>query len=93
MLAKRKRHEVLDRFLAEIVIDAENVSLKEDGADHIVDRRGARAVSADRLLDDDARARSYKPFGAEALRQRTEQVGTGREIESADAFVGAKQRL
>src|SRR5271155_887254 len=88
-----QRHEVLHRFLAEIVINAEDVSLEEDGTDHIVDGRGALAVPADWLLDDDARARGYKPFRAEALRQRTEQVRTRREIISADAFVGAKQRL
>ena len=35
----------------------------------------------------------HKAFRAEALRQRTEQVRTRREIISADAFVGAKQRL
>ena len=92
-VGEAQRHEILHRFLAEIVIDAENVALEEDGADHIVDGRGALAVSADWLLDDDARAGRYEPFGAETLRQRAEQVRTGREIVRADAIVGAKQRL
>ena len=58
-----------------------------------VDGRGARTVFANRLLDNDARARGRQAFGAEALRQRAEQVRTGREIVRADAVIGAKQRL
>ena len=53
-VGEAQRHEVLHRFLAEIVIDAEDISLEEDRADHIVDGRGALAVFADWLLDDDA---------------------------------------
>ena len=60
-VGEAQRRGVLHRFLAEIVIDAENISLEEDGADHIVDGRGALAVSADRLLNDDARARVTSP--------------------------------
>ena len=92
-VGEAQRHQVLHRFLAEIVIDAEDVALEENRTKHIVDRRRALAVPADRLLDDDARARSHEPFGAEALRQRAEQVGPRREIVGADAFVGAEQSL
>src|SRR6185437_6249886 len=88
-----QRHEVLHRFLAEVMIDAEDVALEKDGSDHIVDRRRALAIPADRLLDDDARAGARQPFGAEALRQRTKPVRTGREIIGADAVVVAEQSL
>ncbi len=71
-VGEAQRHEILHGFLAEVVIDAENISFEEYRADHIVDGRGALAVFADRLLDDDARTRSYEPFGAKTLRQRTE---------------------
>ena len=56
-VGEAKRHEVLYRLLAEVVIDAEDISLEENRADHIVDGRGAVAISPDRLLDDDARTR------------------------------------
>ena len=57
-VGEAKRHEVLHRLLAEVVIDAEDISLEENRADRIVDGRGAVAIFPDRLLDDDARARS-----------------------------------
>ena len=71
-VGETQRHEILHGFLAEVVINAEDIALEEDGADHIVDGCGALAVSADRLFDDDARTWSYEPFGAKTLRQRTE---------------------
>ena len=60
---------------------------------NVVDGGGALAVFANRLLYDDARTRRYDAFGAKALRQGTEEVRRGREIESADAIIAAKQRL
>ena len=56
-VGETKRHEVLHRLLAEVVIDAEDISLEENRADHIVDGRGAVAIFPDRLLYDDARTR------------------------------------
>ena len=41
-VGETQRHKVLHRFLAEIVIDAEDISLEKYGADHIVDSCGAR---------------------------------------------------
>ena len=81
-VGEAQRHQILNRFLAEIMVDAENVALAEHAADHVVDRRRALAVAADRLLDDDARARSRELLRAKTLRQRAEQVGTGREIKA-----------
>src|SRR5208283_1353001 len=92
-VGEAQRHEILNRFLAEIMVDAENIALAERRADHIVDRRGALAVPADRLLNDDARARGCELLGAKPLRQRAEQVRAGREIIGANAFIRAEQRL
>ena len=86
-------HQVLHRFLAEIVVDAENVALAEHRADHVVDCGRALAVPADRLLDDDARARGREPFGAKPLRQRAEQVGARCKVIGANAFIAVEQRL
>ena len=92
-VGETQRHEVLHGFLAEIVIDPENVALEKHRADNIVDRRRALAISPDRLLDNDARSRSHEAFHAKALRQRAEQVGPCCKIVGADAFIGAEQRL
>ncbi len=53
-VGETQRHEVLHRFLAKIVVDAKNVSFKKDRTNHVVDGRGASAVSADRFLDDNS---------------------------------------
>ena len=92
-VGEAQRHQVLHRLLAEIVVDAEDRALGEDGADVVVDRVGARAVVADRLLDDDARARRREALRAEPLGDRAEEVGAGRKIEGADAFVRPERRL
>ena len=56
------RHDVLDGFLAQVVVDAEDVLLVEDLRDDVGELlRGAKVV-AERLLDDDA-----APFAALAL--------------------------
>jgi hypothetical protein len=49
--------QVLHRFLAEEMVDAEDRVLGEDRAQGVVDGAGTREVAAERLLDDDARAR------------------------------------
>ena len=48
--------DVLDRLLAEEVVDAEDVRLAEDGVHGRVELLRAREIDAERLLDDDARA-------------------------------------
>src|ERR1700722_1441065 len=69
-----QRHKVLHRFLAEVVIYAEDIAFEEYRSDHVVDDGGALGVLANWLLDNDARERRYDAFGAEALRQGTEEV-------------------
>jgi hypothetical protein len=46
--------QVLDRFLAEVVVDAEDVPLVDGLGDGFVGAMGRCGVGADRLLDDDA---------------------------------------
>ncbi len=69
------------------MVDAEDAAFRKDGAELVVDDIGAGAVMADRLLDDDARTGRRQPLFAETLRHRTEEIGTGREIEGANALV------
>ena len=74
-VGETQRHKVLHRFLAEVVIDAEDISFEEYRSDHVVDDGGAVAVLANRLLDNDARTRRYDAFGAKALRQGQKRSG------------------
>ena len=48
--------DVLDRLLAEEVVDPEDVRLAEDRVDGRVELLRGREIGAERLLDDDARA-------------------------------------
>ena len=92
-VGETERHEVLHGLLAEVVIYAEDISLQEYRPDHVVDDGGALTVFANRLLYDDAGTRRYDAFGAKALRQGTEEVGSGGEVVRADAIVGAERGL
>ena len=92
-VGEAQRHQVLHRFLAEIMIDAEDRRFGKDAADRVVDRGGADAVATDRLLNDDARALRGQTVRADPLGDRTKQVGAGRKIIGARAFVGAERRL
>ncbi len=92
-VGETKRQQVLHRLLAEIVVDAEDVILAEHRADGVVDRVGARAVLAERLLDDDARAHRHQSRRAEFLGDWPEQFGAGGEVERANAFVRAQALL
>ena len=90
-VGEAERHQVLHRFLAEIVVDAEDAAFEEDGAELVVDDFGAGAVVADRLLDDDPRTGRHQPLFAEALRHRAEEIRTGREIEGANTLVRSQK--
>ncbi len=92
-VGEAQRHQVLHRLLAEIMVDAEDVLFQEHRAQRVVDRRRALPVVADRLLDDDARARRGQSLRADALGDGREQIGAGGEIIGAHALVAVHQRL
>ena len=56
-VGEAQHQDVLDRLLAEIVIDAVDLPLVEDRGDGVVDGPRARQIVADRLLDDQPRER------------------------------------
>ena len=66
-VGEAQHQDVLDRFLAEVVIDAVDLPLVEDLGERVVDRPRAAEVAADRLLDDEPRER----FAA----RRADEVG------------------
>ena len=60
-----QHQDVLDRLLAEVVVDAVDLPLVEDLRDRVVDGARAVQIAADRLLDDQPRERLVAvPAGA-----------------------------
>src|SRR4029078_10544584 len=64
--------EFLDRLLSQVVVDAKDLVLVEDGTDLAVQAPRALQVGAERLLDDDARPAALRaaPAGARQARLR-----------------------
>ena len=82
--ANRKRHQVLDGLLAQVVVDPENLGLVEDLEDVRVEPARGREVVSERLLDHDPRVGVSGPVeagGAELARDHREELGRGRQIE------------
>ena len=89
-VGEAQNENVLDRFLAEIVIDAVDLPLVEDRGDGVVDAPGAGEVLTDWLFDDDARVGPGRPFDDEAgaielLHGRHEQRRRNGEVVQAVA--------
>ncbi len=54
LVGEAQRQDVLDRLLAEVVVDAEHGVGREDRLDDVVQLARRLQVAAERLLDDDA---------------------------------------
>jgi hypothetical protein len=76
--------EVLHRLLAEIVVDAEDLVLLEDGPDCLVDGAGGGEVAADRLFHHHPALGGHQVVGRQVLRHRAEQGRCRGEVEDAD---------
>ena len=86
VVGETQRHEVLHGLLAQVVIDAEHLRLREDREHVAVERARLLQVAAERLLDDDAgRARlvADEPVLAELAHDDAEELRRGREVEAA----------
>ena len=73
--------QVLDRFLAEIMVDTIDLGLVEYLADLVVDPDRRGEIAPDRLLQDHPRLGCHDAGGTGALADRAEQVGRGGEVE------------
>ena len=80
VLAKAQGEQVLDRLLAKVVVDPEDLRFGEDLADRVVDRARRFQVLADRLLEYDAGFLADQPVGSEVAADRAVEVGGGGEI-------------
>ena len=92
-VGETQRHQVLHRFLAEIVIDAEDLVLFEDLADLVVQRPGRVQVAADRLFHHDARLRGGKAMLFQLEADVAEERWRDGHVEDADALAVADRLL
>ena len=85
-VGEAEHQQVLDGFLAEVVIDAEDLRLVEVRVQQLVQRARAGEIGAERLFDDDPapafrRRRRRQPRGAELLDDRGVDGRRNREVE------------
>gem|GEM_PF-4453010 len=84
-VGEAQRHQVLDRFLAEIMIDPVDAVFGEGAGNGVVHRAGGGEAFADGFLDDDAGGGRDDAVGAQAVADGAEELGGGGEVEDADA--------
>ncbi len=92
-VGEAQHQEVLDRFLAEIMVDPVGAVLRQDARDGVVDLARRGEIAAQRLFKDDARGRRQDVGGGEILANRDEEVRRRREVERAHAAIVAERRL
>ncbi len=88
------RHQVLDRLLAQVMVDAKDLRLLEDLEQLGVELARRSEVVAERLLDDDPRMRvldAVQSRRAELGGDQREELRSGRQVE--DAVQGASGLL
>src|SRR3546814_9201636 len=91
-MAEAWRDQVLHGFLAQVVIEAEDLLLGEYPADVVVDLARRFEIAAERLFEHDAAARCDESGRAEVLADAGEQARRRREIEHARALVAILER-
>ena len=92
-IGKAQRHQVLHRFLAEIVVDAEDLLFLEDLADRVVELRAPMQIAADRLFDDDAGVLGDQLVIADLFGNIAEKRRSDGQIEGADAVLAFIEQL
>mmetsp|Transcript_20975 Transcript_20975/g.80885 ORF Transcript_20975/g.80885 Transcript_20975/m.80885 type:complete len:425 (-) Transcript_20975:404-1678(-) len=80
-VAEAQRHQVLNRRLAEVVVDAEGLGLGEDAAHRAVDLLGTGQVVTQRFFEHHTHLGVVQADRAELLADAGEQVRAGREVE------------
>lgn len=92
-IGEAQRDQVLDRFLAQIMIDAVDRRFLDHRADFVVDPPRRGQVGADRLFDHQARERRDEALLDQAPRDRPEEFGRRREIDDAHIGIAAFERV
>ena len=92
-IGEAQRDQVLDRFLAQIMVDAIDRRFLDHRADFVVDPPRRGEVGADRLFDHQARERRNETLLDQAPRDRPEELGRCGEIDDAHIGVAAFERV
>ena len=87
-IGKAQRQQVLHRFLAQIVVDAEGPLLREGAGNGVVDLAAGFKAGAQRLFKADPARLAGQAAGFEARNGRFEQAGRGRQ---EDGEAGARR--
>ena len=82
-VGEAEREHVLDRLLAEVVVDAEDLVLGEVRDDVLVQGLGAGEVVPERLLDDQACPSPGPPPGLELVHDRSDRLRRNRQVVNA----------
>src|SRR3569623_2825672 len=90
--AEAQGEQVLDRFLAEIMVDPERPLLRKDRGDGAVDLAAGGEVGAERLLEREADIGAGQPGLGQAPDGRAEQAWGGRE-EDGEAAIDSAELL
>ena len=85
-VAEAQRNQVLDRFLAEVVIDPEGLGFAEDIGERRIGLPRAVEVMPDGLFDHDTAQRPIKSELLQAFAGFCKQTGTDGEVEDAHAI-------
>jgi len=81
-----KRHQVLHRLLAKIVINAEDLTFLEIRADLVIQRLSGGEIATDWLFDDDAAVFCDQLLFFEFVRNLAKQARRDGEIECPDSI-------
>ncbi len=92
-VGEAQRQQILHGFLAQIVIDAEDLPLGEYRAELVIDALRRGAVDADRLFHDDARGGRHQRVRGEFCRDHAEQIRCGGQVEAADLLRAAAEKV
>ena len=97
LIGEPQRQDVLNRLVAQVVVDPEDRFLREDGVDHVVEIARALEVVAERFLDDDPAPpvflRAGQPRLVQLFAYHGERLGRDRQIErvvAAGAALGVQ---
>ena len=92
-VAEAQRDQVLDRLLAQVVIDAIDLLLREDGAHAAIDELRRSAIVAERLLEHDTGFRRDDPGRRQVVADLREQARSRRQIQHPDRILAPFQGL
>jgi hypothetical protein len=92
-VGEAQRHQVLHRFLTEVVVDAVEMVLVEGVRELGVQGAIAGELVAQRLLDHETRGRRQHAARLQALADRAEEARLQREVEGPHPVVAPLERL